>query len=124
MITLADYRTKFEEHDQVSDGDVLECIQYANDDVSPEYLGNAYKRALLYYAAHYVQTDYASSITIEDGGASLNIDDIKKLKMDKIEVEFKDSASSLTSSDSPLKNTKYGRQYLSLVDNMAGPVTL
>lgn len=124
MITLAEYRARFEEHDQVRDEHVEECIQYANDDVSSEFLGNAHKRAQLYYAAHYVQTDYASTITIDDGGASLNIDDIKKLKIDKMEVEFKDSATSLTSSDSPLKNTKYGRQYLALIDNMAGPITL
>lgn len=116
MITLSDYRLAFSEHDSVDDADVQSCIDDANDDVNGEFLGNKFKRALLFYAAHNVQLDYVSV----NRSQPVTLGSLRKKTVGPITLEYESVA---TENNTLINSTWYGQKYMSLVSTMFGPVS-
>lgn len=119
-VTLADYREMFTEHASVSDADVSRCITWANSDVSGEYIGHKVDRARLFYAAHYVQSDYA---TTNDGKPN-DAGPITSKSVDGFSVSFGQTGSGGSLATSQFNSTSYGQRYLEIVRRSVGPVVL
>jgi hypothetical protein len=115
MLLLADYRARFPEHSDVSDADVQLCIDAANDDVNSEYLGTMYSRALLYYAAHFVQIEYVDTQSSAFEGA------VKSRTVGPVSITF-DTGNSASHPSDLFDTTSYGQRYKQVVSRMFGPV--
>lgn len=108
----------FTEHAAVSDADVSLCVGFANDDVNEEFLGGVADRARLYYAAHYVESDY-----VVRSGAPSDTGVVSSKSVDGFSVSFAVAAQSAPSA-SDFSSTKYGQRYIYLVTRACGPVQL
>ena len=75
-----------------------------------------HERALLNYAAHFVESDYVSP---SSGEASIGA--VRKRTIGKVSVEYATVSSS--DSDDFFNSTRYGRRYKFLVNQMCGPVS-
>lgn len=118
-ITLSQYRDAFSEHASVSDDNVESRIDWANSDVSSEFLGNKFERAQLYYAAHFVQSDFVSPSA---GTGSPSLGQLTSRTVDKVSATFASPIRSSSAID--FMTTSYGQRYVSMVSMMMGPVSL